>query len=107
MDGISITDVIAGSLDITEGNVAISSNSMTMSYNDNNNLTVSSDEVLFTLAISAQESGLLSEKMSITSAITKAEAYIGTDVDIVGVNLALRDDSSIHNIETNALLQPS
>jgi len=70
-DGVTVTDVAAGKLNMTAGNVAMSANSMTMSYHNvaGEAVNATANEVLFTLEVTANRAGKLSEMMSANSSI--------------------------------------
>jgi hypothetical protein len=63
-----------------------------MSYAASENVTLTEDEILFTLVVKSTKKALLSELISLGSGITKAESYTG-DLHVAGVSLNIRNKS--------------
>ncbi len=104
-DGASVSGITGASNDVTSANIAVSDKSMAMSYHSNDAQNVSSNEVLFTLELTALKDGKLSEMMSINSSITRAEAYVGEGLDIVNVDLGVRNDGDVEILAAYELYQ--
>ena len=85
--GLELTNVEAGALDVTAENFAVINGKVTSSWN--NEVAVSTNDVLFTLTFIGNET----DAISINSSITKAEAYVGSDLETVGVALKGASDS--------------
>ena len=91
MSGLELVNVRGEELNISESNFAtISDDVMTFSWNDTE---VVKAENLFTLQFRALESGELSNTVTLSSAITSAEAYSGTNLQIIPVTLTGRNNS--------------
>ncbi|MBK9149499.1 MAG: T9SS type A sorting domain-containing protein [Saprospiraceae bacterium] len=91
LNGASFAEIVPGAVDMTANNIGVlASDVVTMSYASRNGVTVSDDETLFTVVLKAEKSGRLSEMMSIGSAVTKAEAYTGADLQVSNVTLSMR-----------------
>jgi len=73
MSGVELVSVEGQ--DITEGNVGVFDNKMTMSYNSQSGVT---GEVM-TITLKATISGNVSELIGMSSGTTKAEAYVGKE----------------------------
>ncbi len=80
-NGLELTNVQAGALDVTAENFAVVNGKVTSSWNSYT--AVSTDDVLFTLTFTGADANAV----AINSSITKAEAYVGSDLEIVGVQL--------------------
>ena len=78
---LELTNVQAGALDVTAENFAVVNGKVTSSWNSR--VAVSTDDVLFTLTFT----GTNADALAINSSITKAEAYVGSDLDVVGIQL--------------------
>jgi len=76
-NGLEFENVEAGALEITNVNVGnfAKENALTFSWNSINDVTVDSDEVLFTIVMRANTNDKLNNALAISSAITTAEAY--------------------------------
>src|SRR6056297_2100188 len=83
VNGLNVTDVKAGALEVSEANYGVFAGQMTMSWNAVEAVNVSSDDVLFTVVLSAEEDVRLSEVVEVTSEITTTEAYVSGDVRTV------------------------
>src|SRR6056297_2468649 len=83
LNGLSVTGVDAGALDITEANYGVFAGQMTMSWNAVEAVKVASDEVLFTVTLKANQDVRLSEAVQVTSEITATEAYVSNEVRTV------------------------
>jgi len=82
MSAVSLVEVTGQS--VTEGNVAVLGAAMTMSTSSVEAMTGE----LFTLKLKATESGQLSELLGMNSSVTKAEAYLGENLETVSLNLS-------------------
>ncbi len=89
-NGLSLTNVESGALELTDENVAvIDDNTITMSWNTLTAKSVAS-EVLFTLYFAGNETSLV-DGMSISSDVTNAEAY---DNELNIMNVVLGEESA-------------
>ncbi|HLF64054.1 MAG TPA: T9SS type A sorting domain-containing protein, partial [Saprospiraceae bacterium] len=82
LDGLKYVGIEAGTIAIQPEYVGVHTSALTMSWGDHKPMTVSNEEVLFTLQFTATASGSLSEMLEITSKITEAEAYTTIDEKI-------------------------
>ena len=78
--GLELIDVQG----LTTENVAVIGDKLTVSYNDLEAVEAG-DMVTFTMK--ARAAGQVSELLSIGSDITRAEAYVGNDLEVVAINL--------------------
>jgi hypothetical protein len=73
---MTIANMNAGSIDINSNNYGIIRDKVTMSWSSDKAATAKdNEEVLFTIKAKANRSGKLSEMITLTSDITKAESY--------------------------------
>jgi len=70
--------------EVTEGNVALLGDVLTMSTSSVESMTGE----LFTMTVKASKSGQLSELLGMNSSVTKAEAYVGETLETVDLQLA-------------------
>jgi hypothetical protein len=90
LKGASLVGINSGALEMTDNNIGvIAKDVVTMSYAANNGVTVSSNEVLFTLVVKADRAVKVSEMLSIGSAVTPAESYT-SDFAVGKVSLEVR-----------------
>ncbi|MBT8234381.1 MAG: T9SS type A sorting domain-containing protein, partial [Bacteroidia bacterium] len=80
--GLELANVKGNNL--TQNNVGVFANKITMSYNENQAIDAGN---LVTLVMTATEAGQLSEMISMGSDVTQAEAYVGTNLEVVSLNL--------------------
>jgi len=85
--GLELQSVNAGSIDVSDANIAANDSQLTMSWSEAT--AVSSTEVLFTLVFNATNAGQLSNALNLNSSVTKAEAYMGTSLDKADVGLTV------------------
>jgi hypothetical protein len=79
--GLELTEVVG---DVKSNNIGVFNNRLTVSVNSDQ--TLSSDNLL-TLRMKATQSGTLSEMLTMGSEVTRAEAYVGTDLEVVSIDL--------------------
>ena len=99
LKGLEFTGIEGGVVVMRDGNVGVlSSEILTISYNNMIALNANANEDLFTLHFVAERSGQLSEMIDLTSKVTKAEAYaalstsagVAQEFEAVNVNLTTR-----------------
>lgn len=77
---------------------------ITTSWNTSKHVSLSADEVLFTLEFIARQSGSTSNLFSVTSAVTASEAYRAGE-GIIDVNLLVVDERGAFDSDVFALYQ--
>jgi hypothetical protein len=90
-EGLELTDVVAGAVDMDLNNFGIHKGAVTSSWNRVSPVNVNSDEVLFTLNFTATQAGTLSQMLSMSSKLTQAEAYNGNE-EIMDVAITFTND---------------
>jgi len=91
-EGLEFAGIDAGVLDIDESSVGVKKDMITMSWFNATTKTADKGEVLFTLTFEAVKDVELNSTLAINSAITKAEAYVGTDLDIYSIDIEFGTD---------------
>jgi hypothetical protein len=90
LNGASFVGINGGALEVTANNVGVIANDVvTMSYASNEAISATEGEVLFTLVVKADKAMNVSEMISLTSEITKAESY-NSDLKVGNVSLSVR-----------------
>jgi hypothetical protein len=90
LKGASFVGINGGAIEISDNNIGvIAKDVITMSYANDKAVTVSNDEVLFTIIVKAERAVKVSEMLSIGSAVTPAEAY-NSDLKVGKVSLDVR-----------------
>jgi hypothetical protein len=81
---MKIEAITSGAIDMSANNFAkINDGHITMSWSNENPISIANkDEVLFTMKMKAMSSGKLSELLTLSSDITKAESYTATDMEV-------------------------
>ncbi|MBK8885875.1 MAG: T9SS type A sorting domain-containing protein [Saprospiraceae bacterium] len=72
---LAFDNVVAGALSLTNDNIHLQNGKIAFSWNNENGLTIDKDVVLFTIDFRAITNNTISNTFSLTSDITKAEAY--------------------------------
>ena len=100
-EGLALSSVDAGGIDVDEENVAVHGNAVTMSWHRVNAASVAKEDVLVTMTFTAQRSGKLSEMLAIGSQITEAEAYTedGAEITTMPVKLAFETPTGTDQVE--------
>src|SRR5690606_4552716 len=102
LNGLEVVQVESGVLEMTEQNIGLPRNGkMTMSWVTGEGVSASSSDQLFTVTYQATQEGMLSRMIEMSSSITNAEAYKGSDIHIANTELAIRGE----NLETFELFQ--
>lgn len=83
--GLELITVQSGAVNITEDNFGVHGNAITTSWNSQTPVTAQG--TLFTMTFKARTAGKVSELIDINSDITRAEAYVGSNLDIVNIDL--------------------
>lgn len=87
---LELISVQSGAVNVTEENFGRVGNAVTTSWNSETALNATGD--LFTMTFKSNTSGKLSDIINVSSAVTQAEAYVGTNLDIV--NIALNNSAA-------------
>jgi len=83
--GLELMDVQSGMIEVSNANFGALGNKVSTSWNS---LTpINGDGDLFTMTFKSTVSGLLSEILDLNSSVTRAEAYVGENLDIVNIDL--------------------
>ena len=80
--GLELVEVAGNNL--TQSNVGVFANRLTLSYNENEAINSGN---LVSLVVKATQAGQLSEMITMGSELTKAEAYVGSNLDVVDITL--------------------
>ena len=91
-EGLELTDVTAGAIDMSAENVGVHTSSIAASWFRTDAASVDAEEVLFTMTFTATQNGNLSDMMSLSSRITTAEAYNGGE-ELLDVALTFRSEN--------------
>ncbi len=83
--GLELVDVQSGVINVSSENFASFGNLVTTSWNSTN--PISTDDALFTMTFRATVSGTISDIIDVNSEITRAEAYVGSDLAIVNIDI--------------------
>ncbi|MBK8389823.1 MAG: T9SS type A sorting domain-containing protein [Saprospiraceae bacterium] len=91
LSGMTVEGVESGAITVDEAMYAnVAKGKFTMSWTDVNGATVANDAVLFTLKMRANTATNLSSAVSMSSSVTEAEAYVGTDLEVASAKLEVR-----------------
>jgi len=91
LKGLELVSVQSGAITVEEGMVATpKAGVMTMSWTAANGATVSDDAVLFTINVRAKSTVDVSRAIAITSSVTEAVAFVGSDLNASNVELEVR-----------------
>jgi hypothetical protein len=106
LNGLALTGVRPGVIDMNDSHVGLPSlDLMTASWASDEMASVVEGEVLFTIEFVATKSGRLSEMISLNSEITKAESYVGTNMEVGHIDLTFRDETLGSDVNRNFLYQ--
>ena len=80
--GLELVEVAGNNL--TQSNVGVFANRLTLSYNEDE--AINSGD-LVSLVVKARQAGQLGEMITMGSELTRAEAYVGSNLDVVDITL--------------------
>ena len=84
--GLEFAGVEAGVIDVSMDNFGVFGNTLTTSWHKAGGVEAGPEDILFTLTFRAIAPGLLSEMLSLNSAMTPAEAYtLGEDIQDIAL----------------------
>ena len=86
LESAEVLDIIAGSLSVSASDAAIINEEFRLAFAGRDNATVAHDDVLFTIKLSANSSGLLSDLISLSQTLSP-EMYIGNSATTRKVEL--------------------
>jgi hypothetical protein len=90
LEGACFVGINSGAIEMTANNVGVLANGVvTMSYASNEAVNANEGEVLFTLVVRADKATTVSEILSMSSDVTKAESY-NSDLKVGNVSLSVR-----------------
>jgi hypothetical protein len=93
LKGLTLVGAEGRGIDLDATNVASPKQGiMTMSWNNSKGSTVAEGSKVMILTFKATEDGSLSEMLQLSSAITRAEAYVGEDLEVSKIQLSFRND---------------
>ena len=84
-DGLELVEVESGIIEVSNENFGIHGNKVTTSWNSLSPINTDGD--LFTMTFKSNVAGQLSEILDLNSSVTRAEAYVGSNLDIVDIEL--------------------
>ncbi|HMP30500.1 MAG TPA: T9SS type A sorting domain-containing protein, partial [Saprospiraceae bacterium] len=95
LKGLELLGVQSGAISVEEGMVATPrAGVMTMSWTAANGATVSDDAVLFTINVKAKSTVDVSRAIAVSSSVTEAVAFVGSDLTASDVELEVRGAGS-------------
>ncbi len=109
-DGLSCTGIVSKGIQINESNIARHGDELSFSWS-NPEFKKADEDVLFYLTFEVRQDLKLSESISLTSEITKKEAYLTDAFDIVDVDLSFEgsgkqmDEVILYQNEPNPFLE--
>ena len=94
-----ILNIQPAALNISEGNYThIDNNTVTMSWNTVGNVSYSADDVLFWLELKAVKNGSISQELLINNSTITAEAYAGSNLNIVNAEIQFRSNTDNESV---------
>ena len=83
--GLELVNVSSANLNVSDSNFGVFGDVITTSWNSNTPINAVGE--LFTMTFKSSVQGQLSEILDLNSDVTKAEAYVGSSMDIVDIKL--------------------
>ena len=92
---LNLLEIYPGEIKFDMGNVAkLNGGVITTSYSNQESLTLSQNDILFTMTFRVEADGLLRDMLSLSSLYTPAEAYLGENLDIANISLEFKNLSA-------------
>ncbi len=82
--GLQLMSVKAGNANVSDANFGVFGDVLTTSWNTVEGVDAGD---LFTMTFKSTNSGMLSEILSVNSSITSAEAYVGSNLEVVNISI--------------------
>ena len=93
LNGLEFVGIESGAVAMREENVGVlSSNLVTMSYNNSSATSASKAEAIFTVQFEATAAGELANMIDITSKVTRSEVYVGSTLEVREVVISTRGE---------------
>ncbi len=93
--GANFISVESGALNVNENNFGLRNGGVVVSVDLANGLTLADDAVLFTITVEANTAANLSEIININSTGLTAEAYVGSNLEILGSDVVFRTNEGV------------
>jgi hypothetical protein len=103
LNGLNVLDIKEGTLSIDESKSYITEGDLRISYDHNNREVIPANNTLFSLAVKANESGILSDMVSLSESHFEAEAY-DAQLNVAEIDLNWDDmniDQFVFNVAQN------
>ena len=97
MSGLELVEVAGEGL--TEGNVGVFADRMTVSYNTVE--AMNTESAVMTVVMRATQDGQLSDLININSDITNAEAYVGKGLEVVNIDMGQGEGTGVFALYQN------
>ena len=97
MNGLELVEVAGEGL--TEGNVGVFADRMTVSYNTVE--AMNTESAVMTVVMRATQDGQLSDLININSDITNAEAYVGKNLEVLNIDMGQSESSDAFALYQN------
>lgn len=94
LNGLEFVSVTAGDAGMTDANIGIFDNTLTVSYSDVKGLNATDN--LFTLTAKATQDGKVSQMVNLTNSKLSSEAYVGSTLDINTVELTVNGEEVVN-----------
>jgi len=101
-EGLELVEVESGMIEVSNANFGALGNKVTTSWNTLSPVNANGD--LFTMTFKSNVSGQLSEILDLNSSVTRAEAYVGSNLEIIDIDLRSGDgdvDYALYQNEPN------
>ena len=84
IEGMTITEIIPGTLNVGAQNFSFENGTLSLSWNDSKGVS-SQDDVLFTIGLTANRADALTNLISLKESGIRAEAYQDENLEIIGI----------------------
>ena len=98
-EGLELVEIESGLIEVTDANFGALDNKVTTSWNTLSPVDANGD--LFTMTFKSNVSGQLSEILDLNSSVTKAEAYVGDNLEILNIDLRNGEGDSVYALYQN------
>ena len=100
-EGLTFKGVQRGALDVDETSIGLDNDRLSMVWFSAETQVVDVNETLFTMTFEANAAVTLSEALSLNSSITRAEAYVGQDLDTYEIDLLFGEENTAVTLYQN------
>jgi len=101
LNSANVVSINQGAISINESNINTKDGKLVLSWTSANETSVEDGDVLFTLTMKSNTDTYLNRAINISDNLVRAEAYLGSELEINSIDLDFRNDVSSYTLYQN------